>query len=67
MSEISKNSLEKNLDDNLLKAHNTIEDLINELNNKEEKDSTTNEIIDLLNKFKDELLLKSEDFTFEEE
>ena len=67
MSEISKNNLEKNLDDNLLKAQNGIEDLINELNNKEEKDSTTNEIIDLLNKFKDELLLKFEDFTFEEE
>lgn len=67
MSEISKNNLEKNLDDNLLKAQNGIEDLINELNNKEEKDSTTNEIIDLLNKFKDELLLKIEDLTFEEE
>ena len=67
MSETSKNNLEKNFDDNLLKAYKTIENLINDLNNKEEKDSTTDEIIDLLNKFKDELLLTSEHFTLEEE
>tara|TARA_B100000214_G_scaffold234130_1_gene171082 strand:+ start:302 stop:505 length:204 start_codon:yes stop_codon:yes gene_type:complete len=67
MSETSKNNLEKNLDDNLLKAYKTIENLINDLNNKEEKDATTDEIIDLLSKFKDELILTSEHFTFEEE
>ena len=67
MSETSKNNLEKNLDDNLLKAYKTIENLINDLNNKEEKDATTGEIIDLLSKFKDELILTSEHFTFEEE
>ena len=67
MSETSKNNLEKNLDDNLLKAYKTIENLINDLNNKEEKDATTGEIIDLLSKFKDELILTSEHFTLEEE
>tara|TARA_B000000532_G_scaffold237254_1_gene224394 strand:+ start:190 stop:393 length:204 start_codon:yes stop_codon:yes gene_type:complete len=67
MSETSKNNLEKNLDDNLLKAYKTIENLISDLNNKEEKDATTDEIIDLLNKFKDELILTSEHFTLEEE
>jgi len=67
MSETSKNNLEKNLDDNLLKAYKTIENLISDLNNKEEKDATTDEIIDLLDKFKDELILTSEHFTFEEE
>ena len=67
MSETSKNNLEKNLDDNLLKAYKTIENLINDLNNKEEKDATTDEIIDLLSKFKDELILTSEHFTLEEE
>jgi len=67
MSETSKNNLEKNLDDNLLKAYKTIENLISDLNNKEEKDTTTDEIIDLLNKFKDELILTSEHFTLEEE
>ena len=67
MSETSKNNLEKNLDDNLLKAYKTIENLISDLNNKEEKDATTDEIIDLLSKFKDELILTSEHFTFEEE
>jgi len=67
MSETSKNNLEKNLDDNLLKAYKTIENLISDLNNKEEKDATTEEIIDLLNKFKDELILTSEHFTLEEE
>tara|TARA_B100000282_G_scaffold98773_1_gene69567 strand:- start:1664 stop:1867 length:204 start_codon:yes stop_codon:yes gene_type:complete len=67
MSETSKNNLEKNLDDNLLKAYKTIENLISDLNNKEEKDATTDEIIDLLDKFKDELILTSEHFTLEEE
>ncbi len=67
MSETSKNNLEKNLDDNLLKAYKTIENLISDLNNKEEKEATTDEIIDLLNKFKDELILTSEHFTLEEE
>ena len=67
MSETSKNNLEKNLDYNLLKAYKTIENLISDLNNKEEKDATTDEIIDLLNKFKDELILTSEHFTLEEE
>ncbi len=67
MSETSKNNLEKNLDDNLLKAYKTIENLISDLNNKEEKDATTDEIIDLLNNFKDELILTSEHFTLEEE
>lgn len=67
MSETSKNNLGKNLDDNLLKAYKTIENLISDLNNKEEKDTTTDEIIDLLNKFKDELTLTSEHFTLEEE
>ena len=67
MSETSKNNLEKNLDDNLLKAYKTIENLISDLNNKEEKDATTDEIIDLLSKFKDELILTSEHFTLEEE
>ena len=67
MSETSKDNLEKNLDDNLLKAYKTIENLISDLNNKEEKEATTDEIIDLLNKFKDELLLTSEHFTLEEE
>tara|TARA_Y100001958_G_C21150923_1_gene487130 strand:+ start:946 stop:1149 length:204 start_codon:yes stop_codon:yes gene_type:complete len=67
MSETSKDNLEKNLDDNLLKAYKTIENLISDLNNKEEKEATTDEIIDLLNKFKDELILTSEHFTLEEE
>ena len=67
MSETSKNNLEKNLDDNLLKAYKTIENLISDLNNKEKKDATTDEIIDLLNNFKDELILTSEHFALEEE
>ena len=67
MSEISKNNLEKKLDEDLLKAQNMIENLIFEINKKEKKDTTSAQILGLLNKFRDELILTSEHFTLEEE
>tara|TARA_B100001175_G_scaffold311439_1_gene315880 strand:- start:597 stop:800 length:204 start_codon:yes stop_codon:yes gene_type:complete len=67
MSEISKNNLEKKLDEDLLKAQNMIENLIFEINKKEKKDRTSAQILGLLNKFRDELILTSEHFTLEEE
>ena len=67
MSETSKNNLEKKLDEDLLKAQNMIENLIFEINKKEKKDTTSAQILGLLNKFRDELILTSEHFTLEEE
>tara|TARA_S200000501_G_scaffold239539_1_gene224423 strand:- start:42 stop:245 length:204 start_codon:yes stop_codon:yes gene_type:complete len=67
MSETSKNNLEKKLDEDLLKAQNMIDNLIFEINKKEKKDTTSAQILGLLNKFRDELILTSEHFTLEEE
>ena len=67
MAETSKNNLEKKLDEDLLKAQNMIENLIFEINKKEKKDRTSAQILGLLNKFRDELILTSEHFTLEEE
>tara|TARA_X000000950_G_scaffold249723_1_gene309832 strand:- start:312 stop:515 length:204 start_codon:yes stop_codon:yes gene_type:complete len=67
MAETSKNNLEKKLDEDLLKAQNMIENLIFEINKKEKKDTTSAQILGLLNKFRDELILTSEHFTLEEE
>jgi len=67
MAETSKNNLEKKLDEDLLKAQNMIDNLIFEINKKEKKDTTSAQILGLLNKFRDELILTSEHFTLEEE